>query len=471
MNTILTFIRRMAGLIVLAALGTAVLSSCKEDDPVPTPLDAPQARLVAATVSSLTFTWDKVTDAVQYGYQLVGPDGSDLDGGTTTATSAVFTGLKDNTTYMVRIYAFAAVAEPSLGTSAAFEVQGKTEAIVPLATPVLKVEAGEGTAAISWEAVDNADSYAYSYVVDGGTPVTGSTEDTSLTLLKLEAGNYVFYLRAVSENEAYSDSEEAMAEFEVKSAARRESWRVTGSVDDGGGNTWAATMVAWSDGTYTLKDWYNVEGYDLEFYLNADGSLSVTNYYEPYYPNIWVIAGDDIDNGWVHLYTATYGSSYYSYFDGDRTEGYFYCYSYRTAGYYQFTWASSGDSVTVDDIVGTYSQNNTYQFWYNSAWNNYSSTNDVTVTKVDDTTVSIEGFMYALSDGGKAINAVLDAGRGTLSISPQNVDEWYKLAGQEAETDSVTVIWENGVLTFGDWSLWYDGYQYAYSTETVLTKK
>ncbi len=467
MNNNLSLMRRAAGLFVLAALGTGLLSSCKEDAPVPTPLDAPQARLVAATVSTLTFTWDKVTDAVQYGYQLVGPDGSEVDGATTTATNAVFTGLKDNTTYTVKVSAFADVTESSLGTSAAFEVQGKTEAIVPLAIPELKVEAGEGTAAISWEAVANADSYAYSYVVDGGTPVTGTTEETSLTLLKLEAGNYVFYLRAVSENEAYSDSEEAKAEFEVKPTARKESWRVTGSVDDGGGNTWAAVMVVWSDGSYTLKDWYNIEGYDLEFYVNTDGSLSVTNYYEPYYPSIWVISGDDIDNGWVRLYT----TDDYSYFEGNRTEGSFYCWNYRTSGWYQFTWTSSGDSVTVDNIVGTYSQNNTYEFWYNGAWNNYASTNDVTLTKVDDTTVSIEGFMYALSDGGKIINAVLDAGKATLSIAPQNVDEWYKLAGQNAETDSVTVIWENGVLTFGDWSLWYDGYKYAFSTETVLTKK
>ncbi len=29
---------------------------------------------------------------------------------------------------------------------------------------------------------------------------------------------------------------------------------------DEAGNNWPVTMIAWDNGTYTLKDWYNVEG-------------------------------------------------------------------------------------------------------------------------------------------------------------------------------------------------------------------
>ena len=226
-------------------------------------------------------------------------------------------------------------------------------------------------------------------------------------------------------------------------------------------------MVAWSDGSYTLKDWYNVEGNDLEFTVNSDGTISATNYYADYYPNIWIASGDEIDYGWVQIYTA----DGYSSFTGDKTGGEVWLYSYRTKGYYDFVWTGAAESSLIDKIVGTYTQDNSYQFWYNSAWSNYSSTNDITIAKVDDTTVSIEGFVYETSDGGKVINATVDSEKGILTIAPQMVDDWYKLAGQNALTESVTATWSDGVITFGDWSLWYDGYAYAYSTKTVLTKK
>ncbi len=594
MSNTLSLMRRAAGLLALAALGTGLLSSCKEDAPVPTPLDAPQAQLAAATVNSLTFTWSKIADAVQYGYSLTDPAGSEVDGGTTTATSVVFSSLKDNTTYTFKIMAFAGTQDTSHENSATTQLQATTGAIVPLAQPVLKLEVGEGTATISWEAVANADSYDYAYAVEGGTEVTGNTAETSLTL-KLDAGKYTFTLQAISADAAYSASEKASAEFEVQKAEKKESWRASGTVDDGGGNTWGATLVAWADGSYTLKDWYDVEGYDLEFYINSDGSISVTNYYEDYYPNIWVSSGDDIDNGWVRLYTETVSEGYYSYFEGDPNKGYFYCYNYRTAGWYQFTWPEGtiieswsaagtvddgggntwgatlvawtdgtytlkdwygtegydldftvnedgtitvtnvttsegydyvladaekmicidtkyyegygayssftgdnnagevwfwsyetngwydfvwpavevGESVTADDLAGTWAQYNTYQFW-DGDWKNYYSDNDITITKIDDKTVSIDGFLSTEEEGGKTITAALDAENGILTIEPQLIDEWYLLAGESAATAPVTAIYKDGTLTFRSWCLWYDydGYQaYAYSNKSVLTKK
>ena len=594
MNNNLSLMRRAAGLFVLAALGTGLLSSCKEDAPVPTPLDAPQAQLAAATVNSLTFTWGKVTNAVQYGYSLTDPSGSEVDGGTTTATSVVIAGLTDNTTYTFKIMAFAATEDTSHENSATTQLQATTGAIVPLAKPTLKVEAGEGTVTISWEAVANAESYDYAYTPEGGTEVTGNTAETSLTL-KLDPGKYTFTLQAISSDASYSASEKASAEFEVAKAEKKQSWTADGTVDDGAGNKWAATLVAWSDGSYTLKDWYNVEGYDLEFYINSDGSISVTNYYEDYYPSIWVISGDDIDNGWVRLYTATYGSDYYSYFDGDQTEGNFYCYNYRTSGYYEFTWpatdggdedekteswkvqgtfedgggdiwidemiawsdgsytirnwygiegydlefvlnedgtigvtnstssdpnapavesgegtislytgiyngylysgfdgdeeggslwftsyATNGNcvftwpvhTVTMDEVVGTYAQDNSFYFYdYDkSEWVLYETTNDVTITKIDDKTVSIDGFVYPAEYGGKQLTATLDSEKGALVIEPQLLTEYYTLAG-DTDTAAVIVKWNGGTLTFSNWCLWYNGYYYGYGYYSALTKK
>ena len=245
-------------------------------------------------------------------------------------------------------------------------------------------------------------------------------------------------------------------------------WSVKGTVNDGAGNDWNVTLVAWNNGAYTIKDWYNVAGYDLEFVANEDGTISVTNYYADYLPQIWVESGDDVDNGWVNIYTA----GGYSSLSGDKEKGDLWFYNYRTSGYYELTWpAVTSQGVTVDELVGTYAQNNTYQF-YTDAWGNYSSDNDITITKVDDNTVAIDGFMYSAEDNGKILNATVDAENGILTIEPQMIDEWYKLAGQGAETDAVKVYYTgNGTLVFGKWCAWYGGYAYGYSNETILTKK
>ena len=471
MSNTLSLMRRAAGLLALAALGTGLLSSCKEDAPVPTPLDAPQAQLAAATVNSLTFTWSKIADAVQYGYSLTDPAGSEVDGGTTTATSVVFSSLKDNTTYTFKIMAFAGTQDTSHENSATTQLQATTGAIVPLAQPVLKLEVGEGTATISWEAVANADSYDYAYAVEGGTEVTGNTAETSLTL-KLDAGKYTFTLQAISADAAYSASEKASAEFEVQKAEKKESWRASGTVDDGGGNTWGATLVAWTDGTYTLKDWYGTEGYDLDFTVNEDGTITVTNVTtsEGY---DYVLADAEkmicIDTKYYEGYGA------YSSFTGDNNAGEVWFWSYETNGWYDFVWPAVevGESVTADDLAGTWAQYNTYQFW-DGDWKDYYADNDITITKIDDKTVSIDGFLSTEEEGGKTITAALDAENGILTIEPQLIDEWYLLAGESAATAPVTAIYKDGTLTFRSWCLWYDydGYQaYAYSNKSVLTKK
>jgi hypothetical protein len=584
MNNSSIFLRKAGTGFLLAALCVGIFSSCKDEDALIKPLDSTTAELYNSTVSSLTFTWDKVANAVQYGYELKTEDGTVVAADVTSGTTATFTGLKDDTNYILDVWAYSAYGSLYDTKSAVTSLTARTAAIVPLATPVLTVST-ENAASVSWEAIPDASSYKYTCTSDNGTDIFGTTTETYVTFNGIKTGEYTATVTAVSEQEAYSDSEPATVTFSYVQA-REVSWRASGTVNDGAGNTWKATLVAWSDGSYTLKDWYNVEGYDLEFTVNSDGTLNITNN-DKSSSGIWVASGDNVDDGWVNLYTAAYGSSYYSYFNGTKVSGDFYCYNYRTEDYYEFTWKAekteswraggtvndgagntwtatlvawtdgsytikdwynvegydldftvnsdgtitatnyyadyypdiwiaSGDetdygwveiytadgyssfsgsecevwfysyrtkgyydfvwtgatgSSLVDKLVGTYTQDNSYQFWYNNAWGNYSSTNDITIAKVDDTTVSIEGFVYETSDGGKVINATVDSEKGILTIAPQMVDDWYKLAGQNALTDSVTATWSDGVITFGDWSLWYDGYAYAYSTKTVLTKK
>ncbi len=464
MNNSSIFLRKAGTGFLLAALFLGAFSSCKDEDVLTTPLSATSGELYNSTVSSLTFTWDKVANAVQYGYELKTENGTAVAADVTSGTSATFTGLKDNTTYLLDVWAYSAYGS-QYEKSPVTTLTARTPAIVPLDTPVLTVST-EGAATISWEAIKNASSYSYSCTSENGTKISGTTAETYVTLNGLKTGDYTATVTAVSEDEAYSDSEPATATFSYVQA-REESWRASGTVNDGADNTWTATLVAWSDGSYTLKDWYNVEGYDLEFTVNSDGTITATNYYADYYPDIWISSGDDVDYGWVQIYTA----DGYSSFTGGKTGGEVWLYSYRTQGYYDFTWTGASEGSPVDKLVGTYAQDNSYQFWYDSAWGDYSSTNDITIAKVDDTTVSIEGFVYETSDGGKLINATFDPEKGTLTIASQMLTQWYKLAGQNAETEAVTATWNDGVITFGDWSLWYDGYPYAYSTKTVLTKK
>ena len=608
MNRILIFARRAATVLALAALGVAALSSCEPTEEILTPLDAPQPRLVSSTVSSLTFTWDKVANTTQYTYELLSADGTSVDGGVTAGVKAEFTGLSDNTTYTFRLIAHPAVNSSDYESSMEGTVNATTVTITPLATPVLTVST-EGAATVSWEAIDNAAYYKYTCTSENGTDIFGTTTGTSVTLRGLKTGEYTVTVRAISEYEACSDSETASVTFTYETVVE-ESWSVTGTVSDGGGNSWNATLVSWSDGSYTLRNWYNVEGYDLEFVINSDGSMSITNNYKDYEPKIWVASGDDVDNGWVQLYTETNGSDYYSYFKGSQTSGDFYVYNYRTSGWYEFVWPASGGgqeekteswsvkgtvddgagnkweatmvawsdgsysikdwykvegydidftvnsdgtisvtnyyqsyypnlwvasgddvdygwvhvytdsgyslfsgdkssgevwfynyrtadsydfvwpasggsqggdeggetggdevgALTVDDLVGTYAQQSTGEEIFDGKdWKEFTSTNDVTITKVDDTTVTVTGIMKA----DYSLTAKFDAAAATLTFESQDWLGYYVFCTYNAPTTSVTANINDGVITLSGWTAYYTEYSYSYvwSAKTVLTKK
>ncbi len=462
MKRILTIALRAATVLALAVLGSAVLSSCKPEKKDPVQLTAPQPKLSAATVNTLSFTWPQVANAAQYTYELLSPDGSKTDGGTTAETKTEFKGLKDNTAYTFKVVAYPASGSEDYLASVAGQCIGTTVAVTPLAKPVLNVEVGDESVTVSWNAVANAASYDYAYAAEGGSAVTGNTAETSLTI-KLDMGKYTFTLQALSSDAAYSASEKASAEFEVKRLA---DWKVQGTFEDGGGRIWIDEMVAWSDGSYTIKNWYGIEGYDFEFVLNENGTIGILNSTSdnPDYPEV------ESGEGSISLYTGIYNGYSYSGFEGDKEQGSLWFSSYTTNGDCVFTWPVR--TVTMDEVVGTYAQDNSYYFYdYDySDWILYKSENDVTITKIDDKTVSIEGFMYPADYGGKPLTATLDSEKGALIIQPQQLTEWYTLAG---DTDKAGVIakWNGGTLTFSSWCLWYNGYYYAYGYYTALTKK
>lgn len=450
---------RLAGIFLLSAL--CVLSSCKDDDTVLTPLPAPEAGLYQATVSSLTFYWDKVANATQYAYELFSLEGDKVTGGVTEGTVAVLTGLKDNTDYKFTVWAYGPF-EGDYSKSPVAEISGTTPAIVQLATPKLTVLVNGGAVA-TWEEVPNATHYVLTISINGGKESSWDITGTEMMIGNLSTGTYTVTLKAVSDDEAFSDSEPATATFVIE---KKEAWRVDGTFDDGAGNNWPVTMIAWDNGTYTLKDWYNVEGYDLEFSVNDDTSISILNYYEPYLPNIWVEAGIEEDNGWIQLYTA----GGYSSFAGSKSEGgSVWFYSYKTEGYPEFTWTGDGGSL-IDDIVGTYSQNSTgSQIFDGSNWVDFTSTNDVVIEKIDDNTVSVTGLLYE----DNTLKASVDAEAKTLTFEPQTWLDWYVFCVYDSPTTSVVATIADGVITMSNWTAYYTDYSYSYvyGANTTLTKK
>lgn len=450
---------RLAGIFLLSAL--CVLSSCKDDDTVLTPLPAPEAGLYQATVSSLTFYWDKVANATQYAYELFSLEGDKVTGGVTEGTVAVLTGLKDNTDYKFTVWAYGPF-EGDYSKSPVAEISGTTPAIVQLATPKLTVLVNGGAVA-TWEEVPNATHYVLTISINGGKESSWDITGTEMMIGNLSTGTYTVTLKAVSDDEAFSDSELATATFEIE---KKESWRVTGTFDDGAGNKWPVTMIVWNNGTYTLKDWYNVEGYDLEFSVNDDTSINILNYYEPYLPNIWVEAGFEEDNGWIQLYTA----DGYSSFAGSKSEGgSVWFYSYKTDGYPEFTWTGDGGSL-IDDLVGTYSQNSTgSQIFDGSNWVDFTSTNDVVIEKIDNNTVSVTGLMYEDS----SLKATFDPKALTLTFEPQTWLDWYVFCVYDSPTTPVVATISPAGITMSDWTAYYtdNSYSYVYGANTTLTKK
>ena len=80
---------------LLALLGAmSFCTSCDDDEVVKTPLGTTSISSANATVSSLTFSWEAVSGATQYAYELRDPDEALVKGDVTTGLTATFTGLR-----------------------------------------------------------------------------------------------------------------------------------------------------------------------------------------------------------------------------------------------------------------------------------------------------------------------------------------------------------------------------------------
>lgn len=260
-------------LCCILAMGFAACSD--DDDAVKTALKDPALSNVSESVSSLTFSWDKVDNATQYGYELVDEAGEMVATDVTKGTSVKFTGLKPATTYTLSVWAYAPLYG-EMSTSKIATLTGTTAATEPLAAPRPEATVAAGVVTVTWEEVPHATSYIYSYpVLDKATAetniVTGETSDTSVTIEGLDLTAHTFTVYATSTDEAYTDSPEATVSFTI---SHDELYTVTGKYTSAHlGQTFDVTMVAYDDNTYTLFAWYGVDYYNFDFSVNADGVI------------------------------------------------------------------------------------------------------------------------------------------------------------------------------------------------------
>lgn len=124
---------------------------------------------------------------------------------------------------------------------------------------------------------------------------------------------------------------------------------------------------------------------------------------------------------------------------------------------------------STDDLAGTYQPTVSGWQWFNySSWVSLTSTHTVTITKVDDTTITIENLLGYSS----TLTGTVDMTEKTITIAPTSgFNSWFVLADTLSATTNIEGTFdENGDITFGALSAWYDDADYFYDAAVTLTK-
>ena len=268
--------------LLLCLLFAVVFVSCSKDDGIDNrqPISSPSGDAIAATVSSLTFQWEAEKNATQYGYRLYTNGDSLVSGGVTKETTLVFTKLKDDKEYKLEITAFAPATSSEFTTAKPVVLVGRTLKIVPLSTPQPSVEVSGLRVTVTWPAVENAEVYNVQVLCAGEVVKGAQQAATSFTFTGEQKSEYSVRVNAETDNEAYSPSAWATIDGIQTEEEAKPIWTVEGDFYDAGEylTTGKRTLVAYSDGSYVIEDWlYAGSGCDLQFSVNADGTINVLN--------------------------------------------------------------------------------------------------------------------------------------------------------------------------------------------------
>lgn len=269
-------------LVAACVLGLGFTSCSDDDDVIKTALKEPVASNAAATVSSLTFQWDKVEHATQYGYELTDPAGNVVMTDVTKKTAVTFTGLRPATTYTLGVWAYSKLYG-DMESSKVATLTATTASTQQLAAPQLSATVAAGVASVTWEPVPGATSYTYSYMApdkESGedVEVTGETSENHLEISGLPIDRtYKVSVYATSSDEVYTPSEVVSVSFTM---SHSEAWTVQGTYTSAHlGKSFPVTMIAYDDNSYTLMAWYGVDYYNFDFSVGSDGIVTPNGSY------------------------------------------------------------------------------------------------------------------------------------------------------------------------------------------------
>lgn len=337
-----SIISRLCAIMALALFAMVSFTSCSDDEEK-TPLQMPTLTQDALTVSTLAFHWDNVKEATQYAYELIDSRENVVLADVTQSTTLMATGLKPNTEYTLKVWAFSAM-DSDKSTSPIATIKATTNQQIPLVSPTNAETAnGNGGVIVTWPEVEHATGYKY--ILSNG--MNGTTYTNSVVLTGLELGEYTLSIIAISDDETYGDS--APFKFSFK-RVRNEIWRHTGTYTmknlPEGSNRFVTDIVAYDDGTYCIENPYGSAGYSINFSteLNEDNELRMVPFgYE-------MDAGFNIVQVTPKLELDMFCSETYSYFycdqDGSKGNLWFWSIVYDengqvgAGGYDEFEWDS-----------------------------------------------------------------------------------------------------------------------------------
>ncbi len=463
----------IAMLISLAC--AAGFTSCDSDDEIKAAIESPTVTQEATSYNSLSFSWNKIDHAVQYGYRLVDPNGIAVTSGVTSSTSVKITGLQPATTYTLDVWAFSAM-DGDYSTPPAVTLTATTDGLTPLEAPEVTLADSERLEA-SWQNVEGAKEYSYTVSKDGSLVVSDVTSSTSFMQV-LPSGTYSVSVVALA-NGKYSNSPAGTATATLNVT---ELYTVTGQYYSAAlDKAWEAKMTAYSNGSYTIFNYYGVQDYNLEFantpsdrnnkfsFLNGEEINDEVAGYKTWqiptgswlYPTLIAYPWDN--------YCSVSGNSE----SGQVSIGNYYGPDYANWSEDTFVWPAPTEEDPFAKVTGNFT--NHFVGWSslndNWEWEEVDASDwKATIKKIDDETLEIDGLYWT----DTPVYGIVDLEAGTISIEAQEYgDSWYQFGTKDSPTGTVVAtINDDGSITFPDICLWYDfgdndWYYYMYGTATL----